>query len=210
MVRSARAKGQDISTEVNPAALFLSSDWENIEKWGPFALGSFYRPEDGAATWEAIRDGTATLIGTDHAPHHKSEKEVGWTNMFKSPGGRPMIQEYMGLMLDAVNKGRVPLERAVQLSSENVARRFGVFPKKGCIEVGADADLVVADLRKKHVFTQDEVLSKAGYTCFEGREVQGFPVTTIVRGRVVMEDGEVIGEPGYGEFTRPLSHTVIT
>ncbi len=209
MVRNARASGQDISTEVNPAPLFLTGEWEAVEKLGPFSLGRYTRAEDVAATWKAINDGTATVIGTDHAPHHKSEKEVGWTNMFKAPGGRPIIQEYMGLLLDAVNRGMVSMERVIQLCSENVARRFGVFPRKGCVDVGSDADLVVADLKKKHTFTRDGVLSKCGYTCFEGREVQGFPVMTIVRGNIVMQDGEILAKPGFGEFVRPLAHTVI-
>ncbi|MBI2185325.1 MAG: dihydroorotase family protein [Thaumarchaeota archaeon] len=210
MIRDARGHGQDISTEVNPASLFLTNSWDTIEKWGPLSLGSYCRPEDSVSTWDALNDGTATVIATDHAPHHKSEKEIGWTNMFKSPGGRPMIQEYMGLMLDSVNKGIIPLEKAIQLCSENVARRFGVFPKKGSLDVGADADITIADLKKKHTYTQEEVLSKCGYTCFEGREVQGFPVMTIVRGRIVMQEGAVIGKPGEGEFVSPLSHTVLT
>jgi dihydroorotase len=209
MVRYARAHGQDITTEVNPSGLYLSDKWEAIEKWGPWALGSYTTAEDSVATWQALNDGTATLIATDHAPHAKSEKEIGWKDMFKAPGGVPCMQEYMGLSLDAANKGKIALERLIQLCSENVARRFGVFPKKGCIDVGADADLVIADMKLKHTFTQEEVLSKAGYTCYEGREVQGFPIMTIVRGNIVMENGKVIGKPGNGEFVRPLSHTVL-
>ncbi len=193
--------------------MVFQNEWKNIVRYGPYSQGHWTRPEDSEANWQAINSPLGReriVIGSDHAPHTKEDKEVGWWNDFEAAGGRPIVQEYFPLMLDQVNKGRCSVERLIEICSENPAKRWNIFPRKGCIEVGADADFTIIDLKKRHKFTSDEMYSKAGYTCFEGDVVQGFPVKTIVRGNVVCDDGEILVKPGFGRFQRPLSNTVLS
>lgn len=200
MVRRAKAAGRRVTCEVNPWALYLGNDWETIERLGPYVLAYYVPPRHAEATWAALNDGTIDIIATDHAPHTREEKEVGWTNMWKAHSGSPHIQFYVPLTLDAVNKGMISLERAVEVLAAAPARIFGMYPRKGVIAVGSDADLAIVDLKARRTITNDEVLSKIGYTPYAGREVQGVVEQTLVRGRVVYRDGKVIGEPGYGKL----------
>ena len=203
MARRAKEEGRPVSVEVNPWALFLGS-WENVEKLGPYCLG-FWVPEHHVeALWKGIDDGTVDLIGTDHAPHTKEEKDVGWKDMWKSPGGEPQIQDYLKLFLTAVDEGKLTLDKLVRITSYNPARIFGVLPRKGVIQVGSDADLVIVDMNKEETITNETTYTRVGWTPYHGRKVKGVPVYTLVRGKVVMQDGKVIGKPGDGEFVAPL------
>ena len=203
MARRAKEEGRPVSVEVNPWALFLGS-WENVEKLGPYCLG-FWVPEHHVETlWKGIDDGTVDLIGTDHAPHTKEEKDVGWKDMWKSPGGEPQIQDYLKLFLTAVNEGKLTLDKLVRITSYNPARIFGVLPRKGVIQVGSDADLVIVDMNKEETITNETTYTRVGWTPYHGRKVKGVPVYTILRGKVVMQDGKVVGKPGDGEFVAPV------
>lgn len=203
MARRAKQEGRPVSVEVNPWALFLGS-WENVEKLGPYCLG-FWVPEHHVeALWKGIEDGTVDLIGTDHAPHTKEEKDIGWKDMWKSPGGEPQIQDYLKLFLTAVNEGKLTLDKLVRITSYNPARIFGVYPRKGVIQVGSDADLTIVDMKKEETISNETTYTRVGWTPYHGRKVKGVPVYTIVRGKVVMEDGKVVGKPGDGEFITPV------
>ncbi len=203
MVRRAKEEGRSVSCEVNPWALFLGS-WENVERIGPYCLGFWVPEEHVEALWEGIHDGTVDLVGTDHAPHTREEKEIGWTDMWRSPGGEPQIQDYLRLFLTEVNRGRLTLDEVVRLTSYNPARRFGVYPRKGVIQVGSDADLVIVDMTKEETIQNKTTYTKVGWTPYDGQKVKGAPIATIVRGKVVMENGNVIGKPGDGEFVPPI------
>lgn len=203
MVRRAKEEGRSVSCEVNPWALFLGS-WENVERIGPYCLGFWVPEEHVEALWEGIHDGTVDLVGTDHAPHTREEKEIGWTDMWRSPGGEPQIQDYLRLFLTEVNRGRLTLDEVVRLTSYNPARRFGVYPRKGVIQVGSDADLVIVDMTKEETIQNKTTYTKVGWTPYDGQKVKGVPIATIVRGKVVMENGNVIGKPGDGEFVPPI------
>jgi dihydroorotase (multifunctional complex type) len=203
LVKQAKKAGQAITTEVNPHAVFLGNDWQNVEKLGPYSLGAWTPEKDAEATWQALVDGEADVIATDHAPHTKAEKEIGWTDMWRAPGGSPSIEWYLSLLLTEVNKGRISLDRVVKLCSENPARIFGVYPRKGSIQVGSDADLVIVDMNKEEVLSGDKMYTKCGWNPYAGRKVKGEPVLTMVRGTVVMQDGQVIGKPGYGQYVAP-------
>jgi len=203
MARRAKEEGRQVSVEVNPWALFLGS-WENVEKLGPYCLG-FWVPEHHVeALWKGIEDGTVDLIGTDHAPHTKEEKDIGWKDMWKSPGGEPQIQDYLKLFLTAVNEGKLTLDKLVRITSYNPARIFGVYPRKGVIQVGSDADLTIVDMKREETITNETTYTRVGWTPYHGRKVKGAPVYTIVRGKVVMQDGKVVGKPGGGEFITPV------
>jgi dihydroorotase len=202
IVRRAKDNGQAITSELNPVSLLLANDWHNIERLGPYALSTWTGDGETEALWRAVNDGTIDVIGTDHAPHTREEKEVGWTDMWKAHGGLPHLQETLGLFLTEVNAGRLTLQRLVEIGSSAPAKLLGIYPRKGAIAVGSDADLAVVDLNRRHTFSNEEVLSKCGWTAFDGREFNGVPVRTFVRGREVYAGGKVTGEPGWGQFIR--------
>ena len=205
LIRRAKADGQAVTAEVNPASLFVANSWAAIEHWGPYALGLWVPDAHATALWQATIDGPVDVVGTDHAPHTREEKEVGWQDMYAAPGGSPMIQHYLALLLDAVNAGQLTLERVVELCSSAPSRLVGLYPRKGAIAPGSDADLVVVDLEREAVSGAATSYSKCGWTNLEGRVVRGQPVMTILRGRVIAEDGVVSGEPGGGRrVTQPL------
>jgi dihydroorotase len=207
-LRAAKDRGQDVSAEMNPWAVFLGNDWANIERLGSYAL-SYYVPEHNTEPlWTALRDGTIDLVSTDHAPHTREEKEPGWTDGWKAHTGTPSAQHYVPMLLDAANAGRLTLERVVELTSTAPARVFGLGGK-GRLEVGADADLAIADLDRTWQIRDEDVLSKIGWTPYAGRTVRGAIDTTIVRGAVVVEDGRVVGRPGWGRQARPGPATAL-
>jgi dihydroorotase len=203
MLRAAKAEGRSVSAEVNPWALWLGNDWKNIERLGSYALSYYVAPHHAEAVWKALLEGTADIIATDHAPHLKEEKEPGWTDGWKAHTGTPSEQHYLSLLLTDVCAGRISLERAVEIVSTKPARLFGLYPRKGTIQVGADADMVAVDLSREHTIANEEVLSKCGWTPYAGRKVRGLPVHTLVRGQFVFENGKVVGEPGYGRLASP-------
>jgi len=203
MIRRAKEEGRPVTGEVNPWALFLAT-WENVEKLGPYCLGFWVPDEHTEALWTAIKDGTIEVVGTDHAPHTKEEKDVGWKDMWKSPGGEPQIQDYLRLFLTAVNQGKLTLDQLVRITSYNPARIFGVYPRKGVIQVGSDADITIVDMEREETITNETTYTKVGWTPYHGRKVKGAPIYTIVRGKVVMENGKVVGKPGDGEFVAPV------
>ncbi|GAA3949027.1 dihydroorotase [Microbacterium soli] len=198
LIRAAKARGQKVSAEVNPWALFLGHDWANIERLGSYAL-SYWVPESNqAALWEGLADGTIDLISTDHAPHTAEEKEVGWRDGWEAQTGTPSAQFYLRMMLDAVHHGKISLERAVELCSTAPARVFNMT-RKGSIAVGFDADLVLVDQTAQRTISNSEVLSKIGYSPYADMTFTGLPVRTLVRGKTVFAEGTVVGEPGFGE-----------
>lgn len=204
LARRAKEAGRPVSVEVNPWALFLGS-WRNVEKLGPYCLG-FWVPEPHVeALWRGIEDGTVDVIGTDHAPHTKGEKDIGWQDMWKSPGGEPQIQDYLKLFLTAVHEGKLTLDKLVRITSYNPARIFGLYPRKGILQPGSDADMVIVDMKGEERISNETTYTRVGWTPYHGREVKGVPIRTLVRGKVVMENGRVVGKPGDGEFITPLS-----
>ena len=181
-----------------------------MAKYGPYLK---YNPplrskEDVEALWEALRRGVVDMVSTDHWPIPKSEKEKGWENIWGVDAGGPGVETRIPLLLTfGVRQGRISLEKFVQIVSENPAKAFGLYPRKGAIRVGSDADLTVIDLKKKGVIKATELHTKADFTPYEGWEVQGVPVATLVRGKVVMQGGEILAKPGYGRFVRPTRST---
>ena len=155
---------------------------------------------DAVALWEGLLDRSIECLATDHAPHSHEEKfERSWHD--SSPGADG-VQTSMALMLDKVNHGQLTLERYVSFSCENPARIYGLYPRKGVIMVGADADLVIVDLDQEWIITNEGLSSKNHITPFHGWTVKGRPVITIVNGQVVMKDGIIVGSPS-GKLVNP-------
>jgi dihydroorotase-like cyclic amidohydrolase len=160
--------------------------------------------------WDALRDGTIDMISSDHAPHTREEKEIGWTEMWSAHTGTPGIQYYYPLLLDAVRRGELSLERAVDSAAYQPAEAFGLAASKGRIAVGFDADLVVVDPGRAWTITNDGVLSRCGWTPYDGRTITGAVDATFVRGEPVFLDGEVVGKPGHGRLAAAQQGTTQT
>ena len=201
MVRESKYLGDMVTAEVCPHHLIFSV--EDYKKLGPEIVCNppIRSKEDNEALWESLADGTIDMVVTDHCAFTKKEKELGWKDIWNTPSGMAGLETSLSLILsEGVNKGRLPLTRFVQVMSEAPARLMGLYPRKGAIEVGSDADFAVIDLKRSYIIKADQLRCIGDFTPFEGRKVKGKPILTIVRGEVVAEDGEVVGKPGYGEF----------
>lgn len=202
-IGEAKAEGRPITAEANPFAMFLTNDWELIEQKGPYCLGFWVPEKDNPAMWDAIVNGTIDVVGSDHGPHTKEEKEIGWEDMYTAPGGQPMIQHYLQLMLNKVNEGVLPLERVVEIACTNPAKLAGYYPRKGSISVGADADLVVLDMEHEEILRAENTLYRVGWASTEGLFAKGKGIITIAQGRVVFENDEVTALTGSGRILTP-------
>ena len=143
------------------------------------------------ALWAAVRAGIVDVVGSDHAPHTREEKGKEYPD---TPSGMTGVQTLLPLLLDHAHAGRLALERVVDLTSTGPARVFGLSGK-GRIEVDRDADLVLVDLDRRETITSAIIRSRCGWTPFEGQTVTGWPVATVLRGHLVMRDGEILGPP---------------
>lgn len=193
-----------LTAETCPQYLLLSE--KDFDRLG--SLGKVTPPirskEDSSELWTALQFGTLDIVATDHCPYLRQSKEAIPEDIWKSAAGFPGIETLIPLMLsEGVNKKRISLRRFVQMTSENPARIFGLYPMKGSINIGSDADLMVVDLAKKMKIQSARLHTACDYTPFEDWEVEGLPTMTIVRGKIVMRDGNVIGKPGYGRFLTP-------
>lgn len=201
MLIEARQRGVDVTGEVNHWALFLGR-MSDIEEQGSYVLSYYVPDHHREALWEAMEAGTVEMLASDHAPHTREEKELGWTDAWAAHTGTPGIQYQLPLMIDAVHKGFISFGRMVDLVSTAPADVFGLT-QKGRIATGCDADIVLLDVDREWEITNESVLSKIGWTPYHGRTVKGAVVRTLVRGTDVWVDGEVTGRPGHGKLAIP-------
>ncbi|MBC5721672.1 allantoinase AllB [Flintibacter sp. NSJ-23] len=206
LARKARFEGQKVFVETCPHYLLL--DETALEKYGPFArCNPPLRPKETVEKlWDYVNDGTIDFIGSDHGPFLLSEKEQGNEDIFKAFCGAPGVDLRLPLMLDAAARGKTTIERVVELLCVNPARCFNIYPQKGTISAGADADLVVFDMNDTTVVDRNKSYSKARETAriFDGWELGCKLNYTVVRGRVLMEDGVVDPDcAGYGQLVTP-------
>ncbi len=195
---------KDVATcEATPHHLTLAADdyarLGTLIQMNPPVRASRHR--DGV--WHGIAQGIVDVLGSDHAPHTLAEKAKPYP---ASPSGMTGVQTLVPIMLDHVNSGRLTLQRFVDLSSHGPQRIFGMA-RKGRIAAGYDADFTIVDMKRRETITNAQAGSKAGWTPYDGKQVTGWPVGTIVRGRRVMWDGEIV-TPGQGkpvEFSEALA-----
>lgn len=204
LVKQAQAAGVDVIAET--CFHYLVYHHRHIDEYGPYAkCNPPLRSEaEMERLWDYVKDGTIIMIGSDHAPFIAEEKSIGLSDgIWKAYSGMPAIEILLPVLLDQVNKGRLTLTQLVPLITENTARAHGLFPRKGLIQVGADADFAIVDMRRDYTLRIADMYSraKAINKLFDGTKVQGKPVYTIVRGRVLMQDGQVdLAARGYGRY----------
>jgi len=187
-----RGREDTVTVEVTPQHLTLAAP-EAYERLGTLAQQNppIREARHRDALWAAVRDGLVDCLGSDHAPHTREEKDKPYP---ASPSGMPGVQTLVPVMLDHVHAGRLTLERFVDLTSAGPARIFGMAGK-GRTAPGYDADFTIVDLRAKRTISDRWIVSRCGWTPFDGMKVTGWPVATVVRGAVVARDGQLIGRP---------------
>ena len=184
---------QDVATvETTPQHLTLSAP-ECYERLGTLAQMNppIREARHREALWKGVTNGTVTVLGSDHAPHTREEKAKPHP---ESPSGMTGVQTMLPIMLDHVNTGRLSLERLCELLAREPARLYHAIGK-GEIRVGFDGDFTLIDLKRSETITNQWIASKSGWTPFDGMKVRGWPVATIIRGQIVMRDGQLIGSP---------------
>jgi len=189
-----------VTAEARPDHLLLNH--ENTRGLGPYAQQwtPVRRKTDNEALLGALRDGVIKVIASDHATHTEGEKERGWDDIWKSPPGLPAVETMLPLLLTKVNEGVLELGTLIDAASANPAKVMGQFPRKGCIKVGSDADLVLVDMKMQRVIRGEGLHGKTKWTPFEGWRTRGAPVATYVRGVEAYVDGEAVAAPGHGVF----------
>jgi len=193
LVRAARAGGMDVSAETGPHYLLLDENYMK-KVGGIMKINPPVRSRDHAeALWQGILDGTIGMIDTDHSPHSREEKFND--DIWKVSPGFVGVETTVPLMLTQVNAGRLSLNHYVKLAAENPARAFNLYPRKGAIAVGSDGDFTIVDLDREGTIDGNKLHSRNTVTPFDGWKVKGMPVYAVVRGNIVMKDGEIVGRP---------------
>ncbi len=201
LVAGAKAKRANISAEVCPHHLIFTKD--DVRKLGPYLR--FNPPprskQDIAALWPALAKGTLDIVASDHAPGTRKEKEIGWKNIWNAQIGIPEIETMLPLMFsEGFVKRRISLKRLVDAMCTSPAKIFGLYPRKGVIQIGSDADLVLIDPKKQTTIKEKKLHYKVGWTPYEGRKIKGMLTLTISRGTVIVENGEVTDKASRGKF----------
>jgi len=206
-IRKARKAGRNIYAETCPQYLFLDeSRYLEGDKNGlKYVMSPPLREkENNERLWQGIADGSIQTVATDHCPFDfEFKKELGGNDFTRCPNGAPGVEARIALMYsEGVVKNRISINRFVDVVSTAPAKLFGIYPQKGSISVGTDADLMVIDPERKVIIRQKDLHENVDYTPYEGMELRGYPVMTISRGEIIMEDGKFTGQRGRGRFLK--------
>ena len=208
-IQRAQARGLKVYGETCPQYMFLTLD--DLDKPGFEGAKCICSPpprdkENQQVIWDGVANGTFQVISSDHSPSRYEDPQgkmlQGEDASFRVvPNGIPGIETRMPLLFsEGVGKGRIDLQTFVALTATNAARIYGLHPRKGTIAIGSDADIVIWDDRRQVTITNDILHHNVDYTPYEGIQVTGWPRTVLSRGKVVVENGEILGKPGDGQF----------
>ena len=204
-VRDAQKRNQKVFVETCIQYLVLDASVYNRDfesaKW--VMSPPIREKKDQTALWAAIDQGVVQTLATDHCPFMWADKCKGEHDFTKIPNGAPGIEHRMELLFsEGVNKGKISLNKMVDLTSTSSAKIFGMFPKKGAIAVGSDADIVIFDTTKKHTLSAATHHHRCDYSAYEGHEVIGKAETIVLRGSVAIDHGAVKVDKGYGQYVK--------
>jgi dihydropyrimidinase len=206
-VREARDEGLAAYAETCPQYLFL--DYSLYEREGFEGAKWVMTPPlrekwNQEKLWQGLAGNDLQVISTDHCPFcFKEQKEMGRDDFTKIPNGGPGVEHRMSLIYNGgVAQGRISVNRFVELTSTSAAKLFGLFPRKGTIAVGSDADIVIFDPNREETLSAATHHMKVDYSAYEGMHVRGVTKTVLARGRVIIDDGEYVGKPGDGQFLK--------
>ena len=212
-IAKAREEGYPIMGETCPQYLLLSEDnyREPNFNGAKYVMSPPLRDKKNwPVVWKAIKDNTLQVVATDHCPFFMSQKEMGKDSFASIPNGAPGIEARMALMYTyGVTSGEIDLNRFVQVTSTNAAKIYGMYPQKGTIAVGSDADLVVFDPNIETTLTKSMLHENVDYTPYEGFKLKGYPTVTISRGNIIAKDGQFVGKEGRGKFIKRTSPQII-
>ena len=209
-VKKARSEGYEIYAETCPQYLNFTSEVYKREDARNFVCSPPMKGiESQKALWKGIATSDIATIATDHCPFKSSEKDWGKNDFTKIPNGCMGIENMYPYMLSEAGKGVLSFNKVVELCSSNPAKIFGCAPQKGTIAPGSDADIVIYDPNKEFVVSKDNMHSDVDYTIWEGLKVKGYPIMTFSRGRLVYENGNFIGEPGWGKLLKRKGRKII-
>ncbi|HET7235774.1 MAG TPA: dihydropyrimidinase [Actinomycetota bacterium] len=203
-IREARDRGLPAFAETCPQYLYLSSD--DMARPGfegaKFVCSPPLRPADHQEDlWKGLQSGDLQVVSTDHAPfNYVGQKDLGKGDFSKIPNGLPSVEDRFTLLYGGVEAGHIGLNRFVELVATAPAKMFGLYPRKGTIAPGSDADIVVFDAKAERVLSAENQHMNVDYSCYEGRTVRGLPEVVMQRGRVLVSDGQFHGQPGWGTF----------
>ena len=201
VIRYLKHRGVKIYAETCPHYLTLTKDTPMgvLARMSPPLRGE----ADIESLWQAVTDGTFDTIGSDHVPLQKKQKEEDgiWKG---TPGVGGIGATLPLLMTEGVNRGRITIEQMVRLTSENPARIWGIYPRKGALSPGSDADITIVNPQKEWVLSASNLKSRSDYSIYEGRKVKGKAVKTFLRGKLVAENGQLVAELPTGEYVYPL------
>lgn len=203
-IKMAREEGQKVYAETCPQYLVLD-ETKYLNEGAKYIMSPPLRKkEDNKALWIGLKDGSISTVATDHCPFfYKTEKEPAESDFTKCPNGAPGVEERIPIIFsEGVMKGRISLNKFVEVTSTNPAKLFGIYPKKGEIAVGSDADITVIDPGKEVTLSKNILHENVDYTPYEGIRLTGYPIITIVRGKVLVKNSQFFGEKGYGKYLK--------
>jgi len=202
-LKEIKKSGGKIFAETTPHYLLLTEDLlkkEDAQKY--FMTPPLRNKEDNEALWEALRDKYISVIDTDHCSYTTEQKLLS-SNCLDILAGIPGSETLLPLIYSyGVGRGYFNVKNMVNLLSTNPAKMFGLYPEKGSLEVGTDADLVIFDPKKEIIISNSQQHTAAGYTPFDGFKVKGYPITTILRGKIIVNDNRFYGKRGGGKFLK--------
>ena len=201
----AKKDGQEVYLETCPHYLYMDENY--VRNYGAYCkCNPALRPLDMVEElWDYVMNGSFDCIGSDHAPYLVSEKEQSMDDIFVAPSGFPGIETRLGFMLKAVNEKHLPLQQVVNMISTSPAKIFGLYPRKGSIRIGADADMIILDPYKPYTINADKLFTQAKDIChfLDGITLYGAVNTTIVRGQIVFQNNKQTIANDYGKWIRP-------
>jgi len=203
LVAQARGGGLPVSCETCPQYLLLDNTvYDGPEPWRYILQPPLRAPGEPGQLWAMVEAGLVDMLVTDHCDYTAAQKQA-CDDFTRTPGGLPGVQTLLPLMFTyGVAQGRLTLPRLVEMLSTNPARIWGLWPRKGALWPGFDADVVIYDPRPEGTVTAQSLHHLAGYTPYEGMCIQGRVRTVIARGRIIVQEGEFIGQSGLGRFVR--------